>query len=404
MSATIVRTDSSIEADARPKLADRLSRRTSGGRYMPEVDGVRFLAIGIVVAVHVFAVARLSSGRLVIVPPFGPIIAGSTRHPRLAAFLEYGHVGVFLFFILSGFVLALPFIRWRVMGGEPVATSTYFLRRVTRIEPPFIVATIILFLLSIVLHEPSTGGHLIATLTYSHQAAYGQLSPINGVFWSLEAEVQWYLIVPLLAIVLCHGTPRERLLLIALAFVGTLVVQVWLGIGILSRIALLDNLPFFLVGWLLAEIHVTHLRERPGKSAYLDVVGMACLPLLFVALRIHPPSWRVTLPILGAVAVAAAIHGRAFTRVLTVKSIAIIGGMCYSIYLLHYPVLVLGARVLHASGIEDGFWIWPLYLGLLLFALALSGAFFVFVERPCMDPAWVSRVGSHVKRRFASRG
>src|SRR6266581_1613104 len=102
MSATIVRTDSSTEVEVRPKLADRLSRRTSSGRYMPEVDGVRFLAIGIVLAVHLFAVARLSSGRLVIVPPFGPILAGSTRHSRLVALLEFGHVGVFLFFILSG--------------------------------------------------------------------------------------------------------------------------------------------------------------------------------------------------------------------------------------------------------------------------------------------------------------
>jgi peptidoglycan/LPS O-acetylase OafA/YrhL len=402
MSATIVRTGTIIKADGRPKLADRLSRRTSSGRYMPEVDGVRFLAIGIVLAVHLFAVARLSSGRLVIVPPFGPIIARSTQHPRLAAFLEYGHVGVFLFFILSGFVLALPFIRWRVMEGKPVAISTYFLRRVTRIEPPFIVATVVLFLLSIVLHERSTSGHLVATLAYSHQAAYGQLSPINGVFWSLEAEVQWYLIVPLLAIVLCRGTPRERLLLIALALVGTLVVQIWLGIGILSRIALLDNLQFFLIGWLLADLHVTRLQERPRKSAYLDVAGAACLPLLFVALRFHSPSWRVTLPILGGVAIAAALHGRVFRRVLSLRWIAIIGGMCYSIYLLHYPILVVGAKVLHAVGIENGYWIWPVYLALLLFSLVLSAAFFVLIERPCMDPAWVSRVGSQVKRRFSS--
>jgi peptidoglycan/LPS O-acetylase OafA/YrhL len=404
MSVTAVRTEPVIKADRRPKLADRLSRRTSSGRYMPEVDGVRFLAIGIVVAVHLFAVARLSSDRLVIVPPFGPIIVGSTRYPRLAASLEYGHVGVFIFFILSGFVLALPFIRWRVMGGKPIGMSTYFLRRVTRIEPPFIVATIVLFLLSMVLHEPSTSGHLVATLAYSHQAAYGQLSPINGVFWSLEAEVQWYLLVPLLAIALCHGTPRERLLQITLALVGTLIVQVWLGIGILSRIALLDNLQFFLVGWLLAEIHVTRLRERPRKSAYLDVAGMASLPLLFVALRVHSPSWRVTLPILGGVAIAAALHGRVFTRVLSVRWIAIVGGMCYSIYLLHYPTLVVGARVLNAAGLDDGYWHWPLYLALLLFTLVLSGVFFVLVERPCMDPAWVSRVGSHAKRLLSPRG
>ena len=404
MSATIVRTEPRNESVRRPKLAERLSRRTSSGRYMPEVDGVRFLAIGIVLAVHLFAVAGLSSGRLMIVPPFGPIIAGSTRDPGLVAFLQYGHVGVYLFFILSGFVLALPFIRWRVMGAKPVALSSYFLRRVTRIEPPFIVAALVLFLLSIALHEPSTGQHLAATLAYSHQAAYGQLSPIDGVFWSLEAEVQWYLIVPLLAVVLCRGAPRERLLLIAVALVGTLVVQVWLGVGILSRIALLDVLPFFLIGWLLAEIHVTRLHERPRHSAYLDVVGVACLPLFFLALRFHSPSWRVTLPILGGLAIAAALHGRVFTRVLSMKWIAIVGGMCYSIYLLHYPLLVLGAKVLRANGLTRGYWLWPLYAVLLLLALVLSAGFFIIIERPCMDPEWVTHVVARMRLAVSSTG
>jgi hypothetical protein len=166
MSATLVRTELPNEPARRPKLADRLSRRTSSGRYMPEVDGVRFLAIGIVVAVHLVAAGGLSSGRLVIVPPFGPILARSSRDPASVGFLQYGHVGVYLFFILSGFVLALPFIRWRVMGARRIALSAYFLRRVTRIEPPFIIVAIGLFLLSIALHEPSTTHHLAATLTY----------------------------------------------------------------------------------------------------------------------------------------------------------------------------------------------------------------------------------------------
>ena len=404
MTGTLVRIESPNESVRRPKLADRLSRRTSSGRFMPEVDGVRFLAIGIVVAVHLVAAGGLSSGRLVIVPPFGPILARSSRDPASVGFLQYGHVGVYLFFILSGFVLALPFIRWRVTGARRIALSAYFLRRVTRIEPPFIIVAVGLFLVSIALHEPSTTHHLAATLAYSHQAAYGQLSPIDGVFWSLEAEVQWYLVVPLLAVALCRGTPRERLLLISLALVGALVVQVWLGIDILSRIALLDVLPFFLVGWLLAEIHVTHLQERPRNSTYLDIVGIACLPLFFVALRVDPPTWRVTLPVLGGLAIAAALHGHVFTRVLSMRWIAIIGGMCYSIYLLHYPVLVLGAKVLRANGLTHGYWLWPLYAVLLLLALVLSAGFFIIVERPCMDPAWVTHAVAHIRRTVSSAG
>jgi peptidoglycan/LPS O-acetylase OafA/YrhL len=194
-----------------------------------------------------------------------------------------------------------------------------------------------------------------------------------------------------------------RFLVISIAFVGTLLVQVWLGPSILSRVALLDNLQFFLIGWLLADIHVTRLQERSRSNWYLDVVGFACLPLLFVAFRAHSPSWRVTLPILGGVAIGAALHGRAFTRVLSMRWIAIIGGMCYSIYLLHYPVLVTGARLLNRSDVIHGYGLLPLYAALLLAALALSAAFFVIVERPCMDPAWVGKAIHRVKGAVPSR-
>jgi peptidoglycan/LPS O-acetylase OafA/YrhL len=84
--------------------------------------------------------------------------------------------------------------------------------------------------------------------------------------------------------------------------------------------------------------------------------------------------------------------------------IAIIGGMCYSIYLLHYPVLVLGAKVLHANGLTHGYWLWPLYAVLLLLALVLSAGFFIVVERPCMDPAWVTHVVAHMRRIVSSAG
>jgi peptidoglycan/LPS O-acetylase OafA/YrhL len=112
----------------------------------------------------------------------------------------------------------------------------------------------------------------------------------------------------------------------------------------------------------------------------------------------------VTLPILGGLAIAAALHGRVFTRVLSMKWIAIVGGMCYSIYLLHYPVLVLGAKVLRANGLTRGYWLWPLYAVLLLLALVLSAGFFIIIERPCMDPAWVTHVVARVRRAVSSTG
>jgi len=396
--------DASAQRDRRPRLSDRLTRQLSSGRYVPEIDGVRFLAIGIVVAVHLFAVAGLSSGRLFIVPPFGSVVPGQTQSSRVVSFLQYGHVGVYLFFILSGFVLAVPFIRWRAMHAEPVSLPTYLVRRLTRIEPPFVAIVIVLFLLSSALRSASTAPHLAATLTYTHAAIYGQLSPIDGVFWSLEAEVQWYLIVPFLAIVLCGGSHNERVLRITLAWAGSLFLQFVLGIDLIARFALLDNLQFFLIGWLIAEFHVARFGERSLQRPLLDVIGIACIPLLFVALDVRPPLWRVTVPLVGGLVIAAALHGSLLRRCLSMRWIAIIGGMCYSIYLIHYPVLVLGARTFGAHLSTHPLPTSVVVGASLVLALALSGVFFVLVERPCMDPEWVHKLVSRVSGREPLRG
>ena len=71
--------------------------------------------------------------------------------------------------------------------------------------------------------------------------------------------------------------------------------------------------------------------------------------------------------------------------------------MCYSIYLLHYPILVMGAKILRTNDLTHGYWLWSLYAALLLSALVLSASFFIIIERPCMDPAWVSRLAAHVR-------
>jgi peptidoglycan/LPS O-acetylase OafA/YrhL len=400
---TGARSSSASEASAHPdgavRLSDRLTRKVSSGRYVPEIDGVRFLAIGIVLTVHLFAVAGLASGRLFIVPPFGSIVPGDTQGPRVVSFLQYGHIGVYLFFILSGFVLAVPFIRWRAMHAEPVALPRYLVRRLTRIEPPFVAVVVILFVLSTALHSPTGMPHLAATLTYTHAAIYGQLSPLDGVFWSLEAEVQWYLVVPFLAIVLCRGSHHQRVVRITLAWAGALLLQLVLGVNIVGRVALLDALQFFLIGWFIAEFHVARFKERSLQTPIFDVVGIACIPLLFVALDVRPPLWRVTVPLVGGVVIAAALHGSFIRRCLSMRWIALVGGMCYSIYLIHYPVLVLGAQTFGAH-LSTHPLPTPVVVGAsLLVAFALSGLFFVLVERPCMDPAWIQRLVSRVKGR-----
>ena len=62
--------------------------------------------------------------------------------------LSQGAYGVDIFFALSGFILALPFCRAHAGLGAKVPVGRYYLRRVTRLEPPFILSTFAIFSLS----------------------------------------------------------------------------------------------------------------------------------------------------------------------------------------------------------------------------------------------------------------
>jgi len=55
-----------------------------------------------------------------------------------------GHNGVPLFFAISGFILSLPFARQGLGGGSPVSLRQYYIRRVTRIEPPYVIQLFII--------------------------------------------------------------------------------------------------------------------------------------------------------------------------------------------------------------------------------------------------------------------
>src|SRR5260221_6624436 len=102
-----------------------------------------------------------------------------------------GGFGVQLVFMISGFVLAMPFVRYHCCDGPPVPLGKYFLRRLTRVEPPYIVNLILCSALLYVSHKYSLreiGVHLAASLRYTHKLAFASHSSINPVGSRLEIE------------------------------------------------------------------------------------------------------------------------------------------------------------------------------------------------------------------------
>ena len=174
------------------RLRQRLLRITSSGRFIPEIDGLRFFAIGAVLLFHVNGYYRDKCGRT-----FDPPL----EQDPLYLLFNLGNIGVQLFFVLSGFILALPFAEHHLLGAPKVPLKGYYYRRLTRLEPPYIVNLLLLFSARVLLAGTALGllPHLLASLFYVHSLTYGTWSRINFVAWSLEIEVQFYLLAPLLA-------------------------------------------------------------------------------------------------------------------------------------------------------------------------------------------------------------
>lgn len=389
----------------------RFGRVTSSGRFIPEIDGLRFIAIGTVILFHVVVNLAFKSPFHFTPPVEGNLIVGVARH---------GFRGVELFFIISGFILAYPFASHYRNGKPAVRLRDYFLRRVTRLEPPYIIAMVFFFFATIIVKHESAREvfpHLLASLAYLHNFIYQSENIINNVAWSLEIEVQFYILVPLMTSVFLIRRARIRRLVITGVCLLTITNE-WLFIDESSwmYLTIIRFLHFFLMGFLLADFYLVDWKGSPARSYAWDVVSLLGWPFLFMMWN-HPeiserfvpfgtsPFFATFLFPPIALSLYVAVFRGVFTnRVMTNLWITTIGGMCYTIYLFHNQligVIISVTKDLVPTEIYT--------LNLLLQAvvvlplmLAVTSVLFLLIEKPCMRKDWPRRLAERVQL-FAER-
>lgn len=364
-----------------PSLADRLRRRTTSGAYLPEIDGLRFVCIALVVLYHIGAQLEVKR----------PDVAEFAKVSVVYHAISLGHYGVELFFVISGFVLALPFASQHLRGGRPVKLRQYFSRRITRLEPPYIVAMV-----GCGLALAATGAstvrdilpHLLASIAYVHNFIFRRSSTIDTVAWSLEIEVQFYMLAPLLGAVFCVKSRLPRRVLLALLMTSfAAAVPVWRGT--VWNLSVLPYAQFFLSGMLLADIYIVDWDTAPTAHGMYDLVTVLGWPSLFTMWYFFP-HFYVVFPFAVLAVFVAAFRGRAARRVFRMSILCTIGGMCYSIYLLHFPLIGFLTRFTLALGQNAGAGTQLLVQALLLSpaVILVSAVYYLLLERPCMDRDW----------------
>ena len=378
-------------------LLDRFRRTTRDGRWLAEIDGLRFLAIAGVVLFHMYGELQQRSGRVLAVEP---------RYAGLMSLIGNGDRGVRLFFVISGFILALPFARQYLAGGPPVSLRKFYLRRLTRLEPPFLVATALTTAMILIYTRgaPAPGfyAHLAATSFYLHGLIYKSQSWVNPVTWSLEIEVQFYVLVPLMALLLkIRPAPWRRAIFLAIILLcGALQVR-YLA-GTIASGSLLFYVQYFLTGVFIADLYTLEF-HRLAASAWWDLLGLACLA--FTLRAGHDwTAMHALLPLVFLLLFAAAFKSRLLRAFLTIPWIAVCGGMCYSIYLLHLTWMAAFFHVTRRAILFQNDFLANYLIQMvvtILPILLVSATFYLLIEKPCMDPAWPARLWHRMSGRRA---
>ena len=378
------------------ELAHRFARVTSSGNYVPQIDGLRFLAITPVLFFH----AALRGERISINLPPDDQLATS--------WIPAGQVGVSLFFFVSGYIISFPFL-----AGRAPRLQDFYARRLMRLHPPYVIVLLCCFLI-VSVYTPRNAPNfeftsapawhsLIASLFYVHGLVFGENPKLNPPAWSLEFEMQFYLVAPLLLYLylkIKNRTLRRCLgaaLCVALIILGQWIAENFVRQHPLRHSVLIDAYAFVL-GILVCDYAVTAQPSSLNSDRRYDLLLVLGYVGLLITGSLEYNLFSPVLSVLNTVAraicilcvFAGAFRGALGRRVLGSPWIAFIGGACYSIYLVHVPVMHAGSALIVHVMTPTSLWVaWVIsWVVLIPLSVAVGLTFYLLVERPLMRPDW----------------
>lgn len=307
--------------------------------YVSGLDGLRLLAVVIVVV----------------------------RHYELVMILP-GGFGVSIFFFISGFLISRLLLAEEHRFKRPIAIKPFYIRRFIRLLPPLLLMGVIAVPALYYFYPDKFSIEQIAlSFTYfGNITKYGAMAwgwhegyPAIEPLWSLAVEEHFYLLLP--AVLLIFRTPKSRIIMMTVAIVVPLIIRVWyyeiapvdladqfnyhftftrldsIGAGVLLTL-LLD------AGWL-----------RPPSKRFMGHLLVWGGGVLMLATMVHwseayEIAWKYSFQSLAIgiffVGVIFATNYEWLRRLLERKPISHLGKISYEIYLWHFPVLAVLLAVL----------------------------------------------------------
>lgn len=319
------------------------------GRYLPQLDGLRAIAVLLVIGTH-------------------------------TGYIPGGYVGVDIFFALSGYLITTILLHDR--AEKRWSLRRFYSRRARRLCPPLVL--LVLVTLPIGGALASSEAHyaaaaVVAVLYLSDFAIAINVHWLGGLAhtWSLALEEQFYLAWP--AFLLFSWKRVSRRVIIATTLALALVMLLTLSLAGSAASAAM-YLPtgrggVLLLGCVLALVLDQYSLPRPSVVAVASALGLV-LVVFFGADKAEGGGAAAITGLLSSALIAGLIRGGAVARLLSLRPLVWLGQRSYGIYLWHLPI----ADVMAHGGIQPSHGSLRVLLPTLLGGVVCAALSYRFVE------------------------
>ena len=381
----------------RETLLVEASGSSRADQFSAGLTGIRGLAAMMVVSFHLFALA-------------GPRVLSVTLGGWQITYhwlITCGWMGANLFFVLSGFLLAIPFVRNIDDAGAQVRVVPYLTRRFHRVVPAYWFQILVLATILWLTAKLPDWSTIILHFAFMQNISDVHAFELNRVYWTLPTEFGYYLLLPLFAALATLFASNKRaawlmLSVVLIAFAVAYRVVAYAGVAdatIDKKVFALLQLPglidHFAIGMLLAWVYVRHAAAVSSRTAdgvmlagLLGVVSMMALLdhvyadywnghiLIFI-------GYTITACFIGLLVLGVALAGRLSRALFANPMMLALGIVSYSLYLWHLPIQFWTQKLLdHFSVSGDRLW-WLIAISIPLSMLAATLSYY-WIERPFM--------------------
>lgn len=324
--------------------------------------------------------------------------------PPVNIVANFGHASVAVFFMITG-ALFYPKITRGIGGTNWISL---YIARVLRLSPMMWAITIVVVLIIVIEYWKSgvpisLGFHvtirpILRWLTFGTPDIMRHPNTsliVAGVIWSLAYEWDFYLFLPVAAIIMATLPRKWNRIYFLAALLFVLAVAMYAGMS--KHLTIVDYLPLFVIGMLgreLVAIDTVTAWLRSNLAAY---IGLAAATLEFIVFR---DSIGVPQYVLLGIFFLPCLAGNDYFGIFRQKFSVVLGELSYSIYLLHGSILYLfmAGHIMTAPIISYGIETYLLLPLLGLIIVAMTAFSYSYVELPGIN------LGKRINRWITENG